>query len=152
MTITTTIYGKKTSIAVQKDQIAIVDKKRYGLAFPIGKSTAGGFFAKISGAELSKANLKQLILTARGERVMLPNYGMNLRNYLFEQMDAQTFNSINQEVMYSLAKYGQGIKLLKLQVIPNDKISYEGTQGITVRLFAEVENNNNVIDVEVSLG
>ena len=31
-----------------------------------------------------KQNLKMLLFTAPGERVMLPDYGVGLKNYLFE--------------------------------------------------------------------
>lgn len=152
MSNTVSFYGKKVANPIKKDQIGTIDKKRYGLSFPTGSLNNKGFFAKISGTQLSKANLKQLVLTARGERVMLPNFGTNLRNYLFEQLDAQTVSNIKKEIMYSFAKYGQGLKLLKMQVLPNDSVNYQGTQGITVRLFVEVENNDQIIDVEVSLG
>jgi phage baseplate assembly protein W len=35
--------------------------------------------------EMIKQNLKMLILTAPGERLMIPEYGVGLRNFLFEQ-------------------------------------------------------------------
>ena len=38
--------------------------------------------SKIS--EVVKQNLKMLVLTAPGERIMIPEYGVGIRNYLFE--------------------------------------------------------------------
>ena len=152
MTNTTTFIGKKTNVAIKKDLNSSVDKKKYGLAFPIGTSTTGGYFAKNSGTQLVKNNLKQLILTSKGERVMLPNFGMNLKNYLFEQLDDQTFNNVKLEILNGLARYGQGVNLLKLGVFNNDDVTPTGLQGITVKLAVEIKNTDIITDVEVKVG
>jgi len=57
----------------------------YGLSFPLGSAPGGGFFSKRSGVVMIREAVKQLLLTERGERVMLPNFGCNLRKYLFQQ-------------------------------------------------------------------
>lgn len=52
---------------------------------PLQLNSEDGIGLTKSLKETIKQNLKMLILTAPGERLMLPDYGVGLRNYLFEQ-------------------------------------------------------------------
>ena len=77
---TSTLYGregsKPSSLLTKRNS-----NKFYGLKFPFGKLSDGKFLKKASDLEPIKSGLRQLLLTNRGERVMLPNYGTNLRKY-----------------------------------------------------------------------
>jgi phage baseplate assembly protein W len=37
-------------------------------------------------------NLKMLVLTSPGERIMIPEFGVGLRRFLFEQVGEETFS------------------------------------------------------------
>ena len=79
---TVNVYGITPYI---ESTFASEAKKRvtYGLNFPLGeKKTTGGFFKKESGVNLIRDAVSQLLQTERGERVMLPGFGCNLRKYL----------------------------------------------------------------------
>ena len=54
---------------------------------------------------LAKQNLKCLVLTAPGERVMDPEFGVGLRNYLFEQMDSLLTSRIRARIIDQVGKY-----------------------------------------------
>ena len=82
-------------------------KKGYGEEMSEHKRTfgdlkKGGFLKKCSDIEVVKSSLIQLLLTAKGERLMLPNYGTNLRKYLMEPLDQATFTSIKKEIQQSI--------------------------------------------------
>lgn len=146
-------YGKRVNVEAKKNTIVDVDDKVYGMAFPIGRRTEKGFFNKESGIALVKNNLRQLLSTNKGERVMLPDFGTNLFYYLFEPLDKTTFTLIRDDILYALAKYAPGVELKKLTVLPNDNVSYEGAQGITITLVVELkELNNQLIDLTVEVG
>lgn len=53
--------------------------------FPLHFTDGGGYASNTEVAEVVKQNFKNLLLTSPGERVMLPNFGVGVRNYLFEQ-------------------------------------------------------------------
>lgn len=146
--MSTTVYGNVPHRSIKKDVISTT-KKVYGLGYPL-KST--GYFAKQSGVELVKNNLNQLLKTVRGERVMLPNFGTNLPFYLFEPLDRQLFTTIKQEILDSITRYGQGVQVLKLSVIPNDQINLEGVQGLNITLSVKLtELDNQILDFTVSI-
>ena len=52
-----------------------------------------------------RQNLKMLILTAPGERVMDANFGVGLRRWFFRPMTNATFNDIAGQIRDQVAKY-----------------------------------------------
>lgn len=56
-----------------------------GISIPYTRGEKDGFFAQTySVIERSKYNLMMLLMTAKGERPMMPEYGSNLRRLLFD--------------------------------------------------------------------
>jgi len=62
--------------------------------------------------ETIKQNLKMLVLTAPGERLMIPDYGVGLRNFLFEQSSAKTIAAMNSRIKNQIATYMPSLNLL----------------------------------------
>jgi phage baseplate assembly protein W len=62
-----------------------------------------------------KQNIKMLILTAPGERMMLPNYGVGLRNYLFEEAPE---HEIIEKIREQVSLYLPQISIVTLKVQP----------------------------------
>ena len=64
-------------------------------------------------------SLRNLVLTAPGERFFNENLGSNVNNLLFENMDDVTASSIKDEIQNTINNYEPRVKLLKTQVSPN---------------------------------
>tara|TARA_R100000388_G_C7242166_1_gene162239 strand:+ start:2577 stop:2963 length:387 start_codon:yes stop_codon:yes gene_type:complete len=62
--------------------------------------------------ETIKQNLKMLVLTAPGERLMIPDYGVGIRNFLFEQSSAKTIAAMNSRIKNQIATYMPSLNLL----------------------------------------
>jgi hypothetical protein len=76
---TTNIYGQlQTDFILESPKVHKRDIK--GFQFPAGINS-NSYFCRNTGVDLIKGAVKQLLLTERGERLMLPNYGCNLRSY-----------------------------------------------------------------------
>jgi len=75
-----------------------------GWSFPPTFSKSAHIVASTSGEEDIRRSLEILLTTARGERVMLPEYGCNLEELLFEPINTglQTllFERINTAILY----------------------------------------------------
>jgi len=149
---TVTMYGLKPPPFMER----VPTEKRkvtFGLNFPLGQNkTTGGFFQKISGVGLIKDAVKQLLLTERGERILLPKFGCNLRSYLFQPLDEETFENIKEEIRFSFENYIVGARILKLAVIPLGPLGPSGGNSLLVRLSLQiVEDDLSVFDVEVQI-
>lgn len=121
--------------------------KSYGLQFPTGQSKGNGYFSKISDVNLIKKNLKQLLETQRGERFMLPDFGTNLKKYLFEPKDPILYNQIKREISETFQKYAADVILLRIDVTTNNKFV---AGGIEIRLYCSLRTDRTS-PFEVSL-
>ena len=55
--------------------------------------------------EAVRQNFKNLVLTAPGERVMDPQFGVGMRNFLFEQMNDNLFAKISERIRAQVRSY-----------------------------------------------
>jgi phage baseplate assembly protein W len=112
----------------------------------------GGYFKKTTDIDLIRGAVKQLLLTTKGERVMLPNYGCNLRKFLFQPLDSDTFEEIRREIETSFYNYIIGARITKLTVLPTDVVGSAGGVGLRVVLSLDLNSNDlEVFDVEVTV-
>jgi phage baseplate assembly protein W len=65
--------------------------------------------------EVISQNLKMLILTSPGERIMEPNFGVGLYNFLFELNTQNTRSSIRARIKQQIKKYMPFIAPTKIQ-------------------------------------
>jgi len=149
----TTIYGTHPTKRVRKEAASNTKKKIYGLSYPLSKNIHKGYFSKESGRELVYNNLKQLLRTDPGERVMLPNFGCSLNQYLFQPMDGELFESIKETILTSITRYARNVEVLRLGVFPLDDYGLEGLQALQIKLLVQLRDDEDVsFDVEVKIG
>ena len=78
-------------------------------------------------------SLRNLVLTAPGERFFNNNLGSRVNQLLFENMDDLTAASIKSEIENTIKNYEPRVKLLKTTVSPNPD-SYEFDVIITYQI------------------
>jgi len=78
-------------------------------------------------------SLRNLVLTAPGERFFNNNLGSRVNELLFENMDDLTAASIKSEIENTIKNYEPRVKLLKTRVSPNPD-SYEFDVIITYEI------------------
>jgi hypothetical protein len=148
---TVNVYGKIPPRYIKQSPTS-KRQEVYGLAFPMGSAPNGGFLSKKSGVDLIKGAVKQLLLTERGERIMLPNFGCNLRKFLFQPLDESTFEGIKREIQYSFKKYIVGAQISKLAVFPLGEAGPAGGNSLKVVLSLKLNTADlETFDVEVDI-
>ena len=125
----------------------------FGLNYPLGANkTTGGFFSKVSGVRMVKDAVTQLLSTDKGERVMLPTYGCNLKKYLFQPLTESTFEAIKREILSSFYNYIVGARVRKLAVFPMGDAGPAGGNSLKIILSLELTLGDlDVFDVEVNI-
>lgn len=127
-------------------------KEIFGLHYPLGSSKNGGIFNKTSGINMIKGAVEQLLLTERGERIMLPNFGCNLKRYLFQPLDETTFNNIRREIETSFNNYIVGAKITKISVFPTGEAGPAGGNSLQVILSLKLDKSDlEIFDVEIKI-
>ena len=149
---TVNIYGRPTSRAI-KQGVRSRDSRKFGFGFPLGKRLKGPAFYKAADVDLVKNNLHQLLRTERGERVMLPNFGMDLRRYLFEPLDEVTFENIKTTIISNVASYLPQVKIIRLGVFKEDgEVGFTGLPGFDIKLVLQMRDNEDLIfDTQVRI-
>ena len=89
------------------------------IKLPLIRDDGDGFKTIKSFRTLIKQNLKMLILTNRGERVMIPNYGVGINKFLFHNWSDSTFASIETEILEQVAVYMPVVSITEMSFIPN---------------------------------
>tara|TARA_B100000287_G_C20672850_1_gene794046 strand:- start:4833 stop:5201 length:369 start_codon:yes stop_codon:yes gene_type:complete len=102
----------------------------FGVALPVSRDSSDGFAMLKSFKKVAKQNLKMLILTAPGERVMEPEFGVGIRNYLFEQFSPATYGAIRSKINEQVKIYMPSISI--------EEVSFSGEAQELNRLMIKI--------------
>jgi phage baseplate assembly protein W len=68
-----------------------------------------------------RQNLKMLILTGPGERVMLPEFGVGLHQFLFEPLHGDTFSKVSQKINEQVRRHIPALNLEEVTFLTSDE-------------------------------
>ena len=102
-----------------------------GLSFPLRAGGNQDFQMTKTSLEQAQHNIRNLILTYPGERVNQPEFGCRLRDLLFEQLDDELPNRIEEEVRRSISQW-----LPYVNVVTVDTLTEEGDEN---KVFVQVK-------------
>ena len=105
--------------------------KYININFPF-KDSSKGFFLDLNDDDSSaiKADLMHIILTRKGERLYLPDFGTNLLQFIFNPNDSKTQSEIKDEISQVVKKYLP--KLVINEIIVERSVNNE--HAATVRI------------------
>ena len=66
--------------------------------------------------EVAQQNMKMIVLTSPGERVMEPDFGVGIRNFLFEQETPFLVSEIQTRIGTQIEKYAPFVKIRELNI------------------------------------
>ena len=82
-------------------------------------------------------NLKMILLTSPGERVMDPNFGVGIKRYLFEQNNSDTHSRIRAKIRRQVIEYMPFIELEEIifKTETNNPMIKSNGLLITIKFF-----------------
>jgi hypothetical protein len=117
----------------------------YGIDFPFSDSLEGKFLKMTPTPEREiRANLIHLLLTRKGSRYFLPDFGTRLYQYIFDQNDAVTYGLIESEIRDSVKQYIPNLDITSINITSAED---DATQFISLsenednRLFRISDNS-----------
>ncbi len=93
---------------------------KIGLELPFARSSRGLFGQTATTLEQAGHNIKNLLLTSKGERVMQPDFGSDLRSLLFEQAGDNINNDIKEAISDAMSNWLPYINISNVNVIENE--------------------------------
>jgi len=89
-----------------------------GPKLPLFRDNSSGNYSLIKlYKEEVKQNFKNLMLTSQGERMMMPDFGVGLRHFLFEP-DHGLIVEIRQRIYSQVKKYMPFVQIKKIEFNP----------------------------------
>ena len=88
-----------------------------------------------------KQNLKILCLTAPGERVFLPEFGVGLRNYVFQNSTPDLFSTISERISDQVQTYLPYININNINIFESPDI--DNTMYVVLDYFITPLNFND---------
>jgi phage baseplate assembly protein W len=97
----------------------MAEGKTYGINFPFRDSYQGNYLSlSQTSDEEVRSNLIHLLLTRKGTRYYLPDFGTRLYEFLFEPLDGPTFSQIEAEIRDSVEQYLPGLRINNISITP----------------------------------
>jgi phage baseplate assembly protein W len=129
--------------------------KTYGIDFPFRDSGVGNYLRMTSTPEReTRANLVHLILTKKGSRYFLPDFGTRIYEYIFDQNDMVTFNHIEDEIRESVKKYIPNLEIKSITIVSAEDDPDEVkvlSQEEDERLFRTSDSTNKPYTAKVKI-
>lgn len=105
-----------------------------------------GDIVEMNDEDAVKNSLDNIFKTLRGSRRMLPNFAINIYNYLFEPLDEITALEIGSEIFNSIAMWDSRIEILDLLIKPDyDQNAYTISMKYKIKNFVNVQDYKNII-------
>ena len=90
----------------------------YGISFPFVDSYVGKYLdCSDTTDEEIRSSLVHLLLSRRGTRYFLPDFGTRLYQFIFDQNDMVTWGLIEEEIRESVKKYIPNLDITTLEVM-----------------------------------
>lgn len=103
--------------------------------FPF-KDSKQGFFLDLNNTDNQaiKADLLHLLLTRKGQRLYLPDFGTDLLKFIFEPEDGITFEAIKSDITNEIHKYIPNLQMndLLIEQSPNNEYAVMVTIQYTI--------------------
>ena len=115
-----------------------------GLDLPIHKSSGiEGYFASTKTTiEAVKNNIRNLLNTVQGERLMQPGFGTNLKRFLFEPMSEELVVIIQDEIVDMMSGWLPFVEIRDIEV----NSSKVGANSLTVNIVFNIKQDPNTLD------
>jgi phage baseplate assembly protein W len=102
--------------------------------------------------EVVKQNFINLMLTSPGERIMDINFGVGLRNYLFEQDTSQLKSKIAADVRNQTRKYMPFISLDTINFNKSQVSDGYDDQILNISIYYSVSSMNILDSISIGTG
>ena len=92
-----------------------------------------------------KSNLVNLLLTDTGERIMNPNFGTNLKRFLFEGITDSSLNLLKNNILISILNYISEITVTNITLVPDTD---NNLVSLTIEYYLNISQTPDQVTVQ----
>ncbi len=97
---------------------------RYNIKYPLQNGNKGMFATNNNLEDAVRQNIKHLLMTNPGERVMEPEYGCGLRLKLYEPMNKGLQRDIESIIKSGINRFVRNCQLINVSAIIKEDLQY----------------------------
>lgn len=126
-------------------------KQFYGIKFPFTEESDRNTFFDLNEnkEEAIKSMILHIILTPKGQRLRMPDFGTDLIKFIFEPNESTTWENIKNEITKQISKYLPEVMFNDINIITNDEdntdISVQINYSVNINGF--IKNNKTVVKI-----
>ena len=119
---------------------------KVGIDLPIrrGDEKDGWMASTSTTIDAVKNNIRNLLKTNQGERLMQPNLGTNLRRLLFEQIEGETLVSVQNVILDTMEMWLPFVEVRDIRIVNDD--SRTDANQIVVNILFNIKQYPNTVD------
>jgi phage baseplate assembly protein W len=132
-------------MAFEAQQIFPIDfNKSAAVGVDIPFSAPGVFKSNFTTKEATKNNLINYFLTNPGERPLNPTFGGGLRDFIFEQIEDNNLDFLEDSITSDLQQFFPNISVGNLEILKQEDLNI-----ITISLTYSIDNTNITDTIEI---
>jgi phage baseplate assembly protein W len=140
-------------MAIVLGQKLVTDTKKYedyaiGISLPIQIGNTA-FNQTITTGEQVKSNIKNLLLTKRGERVMNPLFGAGVETVLFEPITEEFEDKIQTIITNSVERYIPNVDIEEINVDMSNENKDKNLVNISLKFRSKSTGNSGLVSFNV---
>lgn len=114
-----------------------------GLGFPVASDLAAGRLRETAEEEDIRQAVYIILSTKKGERIMRPEFGCDIYNFMFGTMDYTSLHLMEQAVMEALIRWEPRIRDIQVRAAHGE----EGPGRVLVQIGYVVRTTNNQYNI-----
>ena len=112
-----------------------------GILLPVERGETGYFRQGFDVLTQTKANLINLVLTKKGERLFQPSFGCDIHGILFEKITATTMADVRSSIIQATQIWLPHVSIDEVEVVKN-----EDKHEVYVKIDFSLTTNRNISD------
>ena len=114
-----------------------------GVSIPFNNNSV--FFSTYTTQDAIRNNLINFFLTNKGDIYLNPDFGANLRIFIFEQISSNSMNDLKETVQSLISQYFINIKVDNLNILQSPD-----TNEVTIQLYYTIINTGITDQIQIS--
>jgi phage baseplate assembly protein W len=125
-------------------------EKYLNISFPFEEDPKGKFLKMEKTSKRAiKSDLLHLLLTQKRQRLYLPSFGVNLRQYIFEQNDGIVHKSIQAEIETAIKEFIPNLTILEITVNKSDRNEKAAIVRLDYKVTSAAFAGSDFIEIEL---
>ena len=115
-----------------------------GLELPLTHTNNGFFNRTKTALEQTKSNIRNLMLTAKGERLANPTFGTNLRSLVFSQESTDVESRVEEEIREAMDEFLPFVNIVSIETNFSDIQKGRLTVDLRFNLNVDLTSEENL--------